>query len=122
MSKITEITRITSEVLDKYRNSIPRKAFVQAMERVAEAVVTPGEIPNTGSSSGLEILRNSCASSAHIASMISGACPPFGEGCEDVKCDAQSCQSCWLAWLETGRPLQEAIEGAMAYERKNSVE
>lgn len=31
MSKIATITRITSRVLDKYRNSIPRKAFIDAI-------------------------------------------------------------------------------------------
>lgn len=39
MSKIDNITGITSRVLDRYRNSIPRKAFTQAIEDVvAEAI------------------------------------------------------------------------------------
>lgn len=43
MSKIATITRITSRVLDKYRNSIPRKAFIDAMEQVAAEAITSGE-------------------------------------------------------------------------------
>ena len=40
MNKIATITRITSRVLDKYRNSIPRKAFIDAMEQVAAEAIT----------------------------------------------------------------------------------
>ena len=36
MNKSNTILQITSEVLDRYRNSISRKAFIQAMERVIE--------------------------------------------------------------------------------------
>ena len=35
------ILQITSEVLDRYRNSIPRKAFIEAMEHVNELVLGP---------------------------------------------------------------------------------
>ena len=43
MNKSNTILQITSEVLDRYRNSISRKAFIQAMERVIELVLCPGE-------------------------------------------------------------------------------
>ena len=43
MNKSNTILQITSEVLDRYRNSISRKAFIQAMERVIELVLGPGE-------------------------------------------------------------------------------
>ena len=43
MNKANTILQITSEVLDRYRNSITRKAFTQAMERVIELVLGPGE-------------------------------------------------------------------------------
>ena len=39
MNKIDTITRITAKVLDKYRNSIPRKAFIDAMDRVKEEAI-----------------------------------------------------------------------------------
>ena len=45
MNKANTILQITSEVLDRYRNSITRKAFTQAMERVIELVLGPGEQP-----------------------------------------------------------------------------
>ena len=45
MNKANTILQITSEVLDRYRNSITRKAFTQAMERVIELVLGPGELP-----------------------------------------------------------------------------
>ena len=43
MNKSNTILQITSEVLDRYRNSISRKAFIQAMERVIELVLGPVE-------------------------------------------------------------------------------
>ena len=43
MNKSNTILQITGEVLDRYRNSISRKAFIQAMERVIELVLGPGE-------------------------------------------------------------------------------
>ena len=43
MSKINDITAITSRTLDRYRNSIPRKAFIEAMEAVAAEVVGQSE-------------------------------------------------------------------------------
>ena len=42
MNKSNTILQITSEVLDRYRNSISRKAFIQAMERVIELVLCLG--------------------------------------------------------------------------------
>ena len=35
MNKSNEIIQITSSVLERYRSSIPRKAFAEAMERGA---------------------------------------------------------------------------------------
>ena len=49
MNKSNTILQITSEVLDRYRNSISRKAFIQAMERVIELVLGPGGAPSAGS-------------------------------------------------------------------------
>ena len=43
MNKSNMILQITSEVLDRYRNSIPRKAFIEAMEHVNELVLGPGK-------------------------------------------------------------------------------
>ena len=48
MNKSNTILQITSEVLDRYRNSISRKAFIQAMERVIELVLGPGGAPSAG--------------------------------------------------------------------------
>ena len=45
MNKANTILQITSEVLDRYRNSITRKAFTQAMERVIELLLGPREQP-----------------------------------------------------------------------------
>ena len=44
MNKSNTILQITSEVLDRYRNSISRKAFIQAMERVIELVLGPAPV------------------------------------------------------------------------------
>lgn len=42
MNKSNTIVKITSDVLDRYRNSIPRKAFTQALDRVTELTLGPG--------------------------------------------------------------------------------
>lgn len=103
MSKISTITRITSTVLDKYRNSIPRKAFIDAMERVAAEAITSGETQLGTPVPGIELLKRSDATAGELADLISGACPPFPQGFSEVRCDEQSCRACWLAWLTTGK-------------------
>lgn len=104
MNKIHTITRITSEVLDKYRNSIPRKAFTRAMERVTEEALTSGEIQPGHAQPGLEIIKQPGATAGELADLLSGSCPPYGEGAGFVHCDEASCRDCWLAWLVTGLP------------------
>ena len=37
MSKVDNVTHIMSQVLDRYRNSIPRKAFIDAMDAAMRA-------------------------------------------------------------------------------------
>ena len=103
MSKISTITRITSRVLDKYRNSIPRKAFIDAMEQVAAEAITSGEKQLGAPVPGIEILKRPDAIAGELADLISGACPPFPNGFSEVHCDEQSCHACWLAWLTTGK-------------------
>lgn len=58
MNKSNEIIQITSSVLERYRSSIPRKAFAEAMERVIELVLGPGECPATSDCPGLVMLRS----------------------------------------------------------------
>lgn len=53
MNKSNEIIQITSSVLERYRSSIPRKAFAEAMERVIELVLGPGECPANQTVPGL---------------------------------------------------------------------
>ena len=59
MNKSNTILQITSEVLDRYRNSISRKAFIQAMERVIELMLGPGEHPPQAACPGLQLIRTS---------------------------------------------------------------
>ena len=67
MNKANTILQITSEVLDRYRNSITRKAFTQAMERVIELVLGPGEQSPQTACPGLQILRNPEMDTEHLA-------------------------------------------------------
>ena len=85
MNKSNTILQITSEVLDRYRNSISRKAFIQAMERVIELVLGPVEhLPQ--------------------AACPGGACPSFQQAKADFDCREFDCQTCWQSWLESGKP------------------
>ena len=93
MNKSNEIIQITSSVLERYLSSIPRKAFAEAMERVIELVLGPGECPAKSDCPGLVIL-----------------CPPFPLESGDFTCDKYNCKSCWEAWLTTGKPPQEETE------------
>jgi len=113
MSKINIITRITSETLDKYRNSIPRKAFTRAMERIAEEVITSGERQTAGPIPGIEIIKRPDITTGELADLLSGCCPPFPDGFSVVHCDEVSCRACWLAWLTTGKSptLKEGDDG-----------
>ena len=99
MNKSNEIIQITSSVLERYRSSIPRKAFAEAMERVIELVLGPGECPAKSDCPGLVMLRAPNMDAEHIAQLICGACPPFPLELGDFSCCEQDCQSCWKAWL-----------------------
>lgn len=104
MNKVDTITSITSKVLNKYRNSIPRKAFIDAMDLVKEAVIESSKIPAGDPIPGIAIIKNPDATAEQLAGLLSGACPPFAEGAGFVSCDETSCRDCWLAWLSTGKP------------------
>lgn len=58
MNKANTIVRITSDVLSRYRNSITRKAFTQAMERVAELTLGPGGSPPQSVCPGFVLLQS----------------------------------------------------------------
>lgn len=73
MNKSNEIIQITSSVLERYRSSIPRKAFAEAMERVIELVLGPGECPATSDCPGLVMLRSPNMEVEHMAQLICGA-------------------------------------------------
>ena len=77
MNKSNTILQITSEVLDRYRNSISRKAFIQAMERVIELVLGPGEHLPQAACPGLQLIRAPEMDTECLAQLLSGACPPF---------------------------------------------
>lgn len=103
MNKVSIVTRITSDVLDRYRNSIPRKAFVQAMERVVELAFGTSEPLPPEPSPGLVLLRSSELTPEQLAQQICGACPPFPlKG--HHPCYDQDCRVCWQSWLTTGLP------------------
>ena len=86
MNKSNTILQITSEVLDRYRNSISRKAFIQAMERVIELVLGPGEHLPQAACPGLQLIRS----------------PEMDRA--DFDCREFDCQTCWQSWLESGKP------------------
>lgn len=102
MSKVDDVMRIMSAELDRYRNSIPRKAFVRAMERVIEEVIGPSEDIHP-TAPGIQIIKQPDITADDLAGLLSGCCPPY-QYSEAVNCDDVSCRNCWRAWLETGRP------------------
>lgn len=104
MNKSNTVLQITSEVLDRYRNSIPRKAFVRAMEQVIELVLGPGERLPQAVNPGLQLIRASGLDVEQISQLISGACPPFSLDHGDYSCQEHECQECWKSWLLTGMP------------------
>ncbi len=106
MNKTTEIARIMGNTLDKYRNSIPRKAFVEAMERVIEVVLAPTTCKIGAPVPGIQIIKSPDTTAGELAEMLSGACPPFTSECEAAQCDKTNCRDCWLSWLATGKPKE----------------
>lgn len=106
MNKSNMILQITSEVLDRYRNSIPRKAFIEAMEHVNELVLGPGEKLPQAVNPGLQLIRASELDAEQISQLISGACPPFSLDHCNFACQEHDCQECWKSWLMTGMPPQ----------------
>lgn len=100
---IPDAGRIAEEYLERYRNSIPRKAFIEAMERVAGEAPEKAA-PDGAGRPGIEIIRRPDITADKLADLLSGACPPFC--CEDsaVHCDDFTCRACWLSWLTNGEP------------------
>lgn len=106
MSKVNDVTRIMSETLDRYRNSIPRKAFVRAMERVIEEALGQTDIKAGEAAPGVAIIKNPDITVERLADLLSGACPPFAESAGFASCDETSCRDCWASWLATGKPAE----------------
>lgn len=53
---------------------------------------------------GLEIIRAPGTTAGEIADIIAEHCPPI----TPEHCDKLACRDCWLAWLTTGEPGQNA--------------
>lgn len=104
MNKIETITSIEAKILDKYRNSIPRKAFVEAIELIKDAAVESSATPSGEPVPGIQSIKSQYATAGELADLLSGSCPPFSEKAGAVSCSATSCRDCWLAWLTTGTP------------------
>ena len=105
MNKSDTIIQITSDVLDRYRSSIPRKAFTRAMEQVIELVLDSATAQTRPASPGLALIRSSDMDVENLAQMLCGACPPFPAEFWDGSCHECACEECWQSWLTAGRPL-----------------
>ena len=110
MNKTNTITQIETKVLDKYRNSIPRKAFIEAIELIKDSAIESAKVPDGDPIPGLQIVKSPYATAGELADLLSGACPPFVAECGDVICSNITCRDCWAAWLTTGRPKNEGKE------------
>ena len=77
MNKSDTIIQITSDVLNRYRSSIPRKAFIRAMEQVIELVLDSATAQTRPASPGLALIRSSDMDVENLAQLLCGACPPF---------------------------------------------
>ena len=73
MNKSNTILQITSEVLDRYRNSISRKAFIHEMDRVIELVLCPGVHLPLAASGGLQLIGDPEMDNARLAQLLSEA-------------------------------------------------
>ena len=58
MNKIDTITQIETKILDKYRNSIPRKAFIEAIELIKDCAIESSKIPDGEPVPGLQIIKS----------------------------------------------------------------
>ena len=102
MKRKSVVDRIREDVLTKYRNAIPRKAFEQAMDRIATEVICSAESAPDDIRPGIEIIKNPDITAGELANLLSGQCPPYAQGVGSVNCDDHSCRTCWLSWLTTG--------------------
>ena len=113
MNKSDTIIQITSDVLDRYRSSIPRKAFTRAMEQVIELVLDSATAQTRPASPGLALIRSSDMDVENLAQLLCGACPPFPPDLENFPCHGHTCQVCWQSWLTTGMPPQAETEAGL---------
>lgn len=102
MNRKRIVDSIREDVLTKYRNSIPRKAFEEAMSRIATEVICSAESAPDDIRPGIEIIKQPDISAGELANLLSGHCPPYAKGVGFVHCDDHSCRACWLSWLTTG--------------------
>lgn len=101
--------RISEDYLEHYRDAIPRKAFIEAMEQITGQPAGWPTTPGTARP-GIEIIKRPGITAGELADLLKDGHPPFR--CEDsaVHCDEHSCRECWLAWLTTGRPPRKEGE------------
>ena len=113
MNKSAMILQITSDTLDRYRSSIPRKAFTQAMERVIELTLGSGGCRPQLVVPGLTLIRSAELDAEQLSRLLCGACPPFPPDLENFPCHGHTCQVCWQSWLTTGMPPQVETEAGL---------
>ena len=73
MNKSAMILQITSDTLDRYRSSIPRKAFTQAMERVIELTLGSGGCRPQPVVPGLTLIRSAELDAEQLSRLLCGA-------------------------------------------------
>lgn len=105
MNKSDTIIQITSDVLDRYRSSIPRKAFTRAMEQVIELVLDSAAAQMRPAGPGLALIQSPDMDAEHLAQLLCVACPPFPAEFWNSPCHEHACEECWQSWLTAGRPL-----------------
>lgn len=72
MNKIDAIDHVTSKNLDKYRNIIPRTAFIEAMDLVKGVAIDTARVPDGEPAPGIQIIKQPDMTAGDLADLLSG--------------------------------------------------
>ena len=112
MNKSNTIVKITSDVLDRYRNSIPPEGLHSGAGSCDGADAGARWILYRSSLPWDDVAAVNGTDRGAEGAPAQRSCPPFSAEQSSFPCQEQDCQTCWLSWLTTGKPPQ--VEEATA--------
>lgn len=90
-----KVRELHEGTVTRYRNSIPRKAVDELIERIIKTFIALQKSEDNKTSQTTKADRIRALTDEELAKLIQVECPPTG-----IDACAETCTACWLRWLQ----------------------